>query len=174
METLARHAMALHQLGGFAVPTQVEVVEVNDMPLHIVPQLYLVPQDVPQMMTAPPLIPQLDLRLKAPKEAPTPPMSPQGQQGGVHETMRPWSANEDYNLLEWHDEFTDVGKKPSWTLIAERFGTTNPRTISMVRNRYMRIVKGRRIVANALANGKRVNKCGKCGHPKRGHVCALA
>lgn len=65
--------------------------------------------------------------------------------------------------------YDDFGgdRKVSWKAIAQAMGQVNPRTPAMVRNRYLRIMKGRTLAANGLAR----NKCGKCGQIKRGHVC---
>ena len=54
-----------------------------------------------------------------------------------------------------------------WKFIAEQLGNANPRTAAMVRNRYLRIERGRQLTQE----GKSKNRCGQCGELKRGHVC---
>lgn len=76
--------------------------------------------------------------------------------------MRCWDPNEDTRLLDYH---TQLGGR--WKQIAAMFGTANPRTPAMVRNRFLRIEKGRKIAAQGGAR----NKCGKCGAIKKGHIC---
>lgn len=75
-------------------------------------------------------------------------------------------------LLQWHAEYG-----PRWFAIAKMFGTDEGedlRTPAMVRNRHMRLVKGKKVVEEAQRAGKTVNKCGKCGMPKRGHICSAS
>lgn len=54
-----------------------------------------------------------------------------------------------------------------WKLIAEALGKDNPRTPAMVRNRYLRIERGRWLTEQGMSK----NRCGQCGQLKRGHVC---
>lgn len=54
-----------------------------------------------------------------------------------------------------------------WKLIAEALGHANPRTPAMVRNRYLRIEKGRSLTERGMSK----NRCGQCGELKRGHMC---
>jgi len=54
-----------------------------------------------------------------------------------------------------------------WKLIAEALGNSNPRTPAMVRNRYLRIERGRWLTEQGMSK----NRCGQCGQLKRGHVC---
>jgi len=85
--------------------------------------------------------------------------------GGAHENMRGWSPEEDELLLHL---IASSGKR--WKLIAEALGAHSPgleRTPAMVRNRYLRIERGRLLTEQ----GKSKNRCGQCGQLKRGHVC---
>jgi len=82
--------------------------------------------------------------------------------GGAHENMRGWSPEEDELLLNLIDT---SGKR--WKFIAEQLGNANPRTPAMVRNRYLRIERGRFLTEQGLSK----NRCGQCGELKRGHVC---
>lgn len=82
--------------------------------------------------------------------------------GGAHENMRGWSPEEDELLLMLIDT---SGKR--WKFIAEQLGTANPRTPAMVRNRFLRIERGRQLTEQGLSK----NRCGQCGELKRGHVC---
>jgi len=57
-----------------------------------------------------------------------------------------------------------------WKLIAEALGQngmSSERTPAMVRNRYLRIERGRYLTET----GQSKNRCGQCGQLKRGHVC---
>lgn len=76
--------------------------------------------------------------------------------------MRGWTPEEDSRLLELIQE---SGKR--WKLIAESLGPSNQRTPAMVRNRYLRIERGRWLTNNGMSK----NRCGQCGQLKRGHVC---
>lgn len=85
--------------------------------------------------------------------------------GGAHENMRGWSPEEDEMLLEL---IQVSGKR--WKYIAEALGSQSPgtsRTPAMVRNRFLRIERGRWLTEQ----GKSKNRCGQCGQLKRGHVC---
>jgi len=85
--------------------------------------------------------------------------------GGAHENMRGWSPEEDEMLLEL---IQISGKR--WKHIAEALGAQSPgtpRTPAMVRNRFLRIERGRWLTEQ----GKSKNRCGQCGQLKRGHVC---
>jgi len=76
--------------------------------------------------------------------------------------MRGWSPEEDEMLLQLIET---SGKR--WKLIAEALGNSNPRTPAMVRNRYLRIERGRWLTEQGMSK----NRCGQCGQLKRGHVC---
>lgn len=86
--------------------------------------------------------------------------------GGKHEVMRGWSPEEDQLLLEL---IQTSGKR--WKLIADALGrcagTGKPRTPAMVRNRFLRIERGRWLTEQGMSK----NRCGQCGQLKRGHVC---
>lgn len=85
--------------------------------------------------------------------------------GGKHDTMKGWSPMEDSKLLQLIET---SGKR--WKLIAEALCTVcpeNPRTPAMVRNRYLRIERGRWLTEQGMSK----NRCGQCGQLKRGHVC---
>jgi len=83
--------------------------------------------------------------------------------GGAHENMRGWSPEEDALLLRLIET---SGKR--WKLIAEALGDSNGgRTPAMVRNRYLRIERGRWLTERGMSK----NRCGQCGQLKRGHVC---
>jgi len=85
--------------------------------------------------------------------------------GGAHENMRGWSPEEDELLLQLIET---KGKR--WKLIAEALGNANQRTPAMVRNRYLRIERGRYLTSHGMSK----NRCGQCGQLKRGHVCQAA
>lgn len=80
--------------------------------------------------------------------------------------MRGWSPEEDELLLQL---IQTSGKR--WKLIAEALGkhvgAITPRTPAMVRNRYLRIERGRWLTERGMSK----NRCGQCGQLKRGHVC---
>ena len=76
--------------------------------------------------------------------------------------MRGWSPEEDELLLNLIET---SGKR--WKFIAEQLGNANPRTPAMVRNRFLRIERGRFLTEQGLSK----NRCGQCGELKRGHVC---
>jgi len=83
--------------------------------------------------------------------------------GGAHENMRGWSPEEDALLLKLIET---SGKR--WKLIAEALGdSAGGRTPAMVRNRYLRIERGRWLTERGMSK----NRCGQCGQLKRGHVC---
>jgi len=82
--------------------------------------------------------------------------------------MKGWSPMEDSKLLQLIET---SGKR--WKLIAEALGRAcpeNPRTPAMVRNRYLRIERGRWLTEQGMSK----NRCGQCGQLKRGHVCQAA
>jgi len=81
--------------------------------------------------------------------------------GGRHEVMRPWVAEEDEELLRL---IASQGAK--WKLIAAALRPYD-RTPAMVRNRYLRIKRGRWLTEQ----GRSKNRCGVCGQLKRGHIC---
>lgn len=85
--------------------------------------------------------------------------------GGAHDNMRGWSPEEDETLLRLIET---SGKR--WKLIAEALGNANPRTPAMVRNRWLRIERGRWLTEQGMSK----NRCGQCGELKRGHVCRVA
>lgn len=82
--------------------------------------------------------------------------------GGAHILMRSWSPEEDQLLLSLFEE-----QGPRWKHIASTLGDVQNRTPAMVRNRYLRILKGRKRASEGLSR----NKCGRCGQLKQGHVC---
>lgn len=91
--------------------------------------------------------------------------------GGAHENMRGWSPEEDELLLKL---IQTSGKR--WKLIAEALGNSNeslgnsnPRTPAMVRNRFLRIERGRYLTEKGMSK----NRCGQCGELKRGHICRV-
>lgn len=60
---------------------------------------------------------------------------------------------------------------PRWKAIAEAMTAATPdapRTAAMVRNRFLRVQKGKK----EAEQGKARNKCGLCGQLKKGHVCS--
>ena len=73
--------------------------------------------------------------------------------------MRGFTPGEDSEILRLVDAH---GKK--WTLIASRL---NERTPAMVRNRYLRLEKGRSRADEGLSR----NRCSVCGQIKQGHTC---
>lgn len=85
-------------------------------------------------------------------------------QGGRHDDARSWSPEEDQRLLQLHSDMPG-----RWKEVSRLMGEVNPRTPAMVRNRYLRIMKGRAMAHDGTAR----NKCGKCGAIKRGHVCTV-
>jgi len=85
----------------------------------------------------------------------------QAMPGGAHDHMRGWSPEEDSLLLEM---INTTGKK--WKFISEQLQMYE-RTPAMVRNRYLRITRGRWLTEQ----GQSKNRCGYCHQLKRGHVC---
>jgi len=83
-----------------------------------------------------------------------------GGSGGRHENMRPWHPAEDESLLQLIET-----RGAKWKLIAAALNSD--RTPAMVRNRYLRIKKGRLLTEQ----GRSKNRCGVCGQLKRGHIC---
>ena len=79
--------------------------------------------------------------------------------GGAHNHMKAFSSDEDAEMLRLFNEHG-----PKWKLIASFL---QERTPAMVRNRFLRMEKGRKRAADGLAR----NKCGLCGQIKQGHVC---
>ena len=80
--------------------------------------------------------------------------------GGVHENMKSWQPEEDRRIIELLSEFG-----PRWSVIVDHLPG---RTISSVRNRWLRIDKGRRMQEAGIEAKK---KCKRCNLPKAGHVC---
>lgn len=80
--------------------------------------------------------------------------------GGAHESMKAWEPEEDQLII---DLVSRLGFK--WKHIIENFPG---RTTASLRNRYSRIKKGEKMIAEG-ANLK--NRCHACGELKRGHVC---
>jgi len=78
-----------------------------------------------------------------------------------HEHMLAWTPEEDRYILEL---FEREGRK--WGKIA---GMLNGRSSASVRNRYLRIEKGRQL----RAQGQSKNRCAACGQHKLGHVCTV-
>lgn len=84
--------------------------------------------------------------------------------GGQHVGMRAFTTTEDAKLMGL---FAEHG--PRWKLIAAEMSTQEgPRSAAMVRNRWLRVQKGKQRAAQGLAR----NKCGHCGQIKQGHICA--
>lgn len=82
-----------------------------------------------------------------------------------HENMCAWSPEEDRIILEMYET---SGRK--WGKIASELSSrpnASERTSASVRNRYLRIEKGRQM----RAEGKSKNRCAACGQQKLGHVC---
>ena len=77
--------------------------------------------------------------------------------------MRPFTCEEDATLMNL---FALNG--PRWKLIAAEMGSVNPRSAAMVRNRWLRVQKGKQRAEQGLSK----NKCGLCGQIKQGHICA--
>ena len=79
--------------------------------------------------------------------------------------MRPWTAAQDEVLREL---VSKQGRRPKWKEITEALRNDgNYRTVAMVRNRYLRIEKGKELTELGLSK----NRCSLCGQIKRGHVC---
>lgn len=79
--------------------------------------------------------------------------------------MCAWSPEEDRIILEMYES---SGRK--WGKIAAELSSrpnAGVRTSASVRNRYLRIEKGRAM----RAEGKSKNRCAACGLKKLGHVC---
>jgi len=78
--------------------------------------------------------------------------------------MRGFNADEDSKLS---DLFMQHG--PRWKQIAQDLSEQmgSERTAAMVRNRWLRVEKGKK----EASEGKARNKCGLCGQVKKGHVC---
>jgi hypothetical protein len=82
--------------------------------------------------------------------------------GGVHEHMRAWEPEEDNTIIRCLEELG-----PKWSKIVQQLPG---RSVSSVRNRWQRIEKGRKL---REAGHESKNRCQRCGHPKRGHVCSV-
>lgn len=80
--------------------------------------------------------------------------------GGVHEHMRAWEPEEDTIIIHLIGELG-----PKWSRIVQQLPG---RSVSSVRNRWQRIEKGRKLRETGQESK---NRCQRCGHPKRGHVC---
>lgn len=78
---------------------------------------------------------------------------------GRHNSVVQWSATESQRLLTLVDEH---GKK--WLELASHFPDRNP---TQLRNRYLRIVKGRQRVEAGTAR----NLCRLCGEIRSSHIC---
>lgn len=76
--------------------------------------------------------------------------------------MRGFCADEDSLLMGLVDEHG-----PRWKTIAGLMSGSHARTAAMVRNRWLRVQKGKKRAEQGLAR----NKCGQCGQIKQGHVC---
>ena len=81
--------------------------------------------------------------------------------GGLQENMCVWSTAEDTTLL-WLIKEYDT----KWSRMLSYFPG---RSVSALRNRWQRILRGRRLVME----GKAKNRCKACGLPKSGHVCKM-
>lgn len=89
---------------------------------------------------------------------------PDGRIDGAPLKTAPWTAAEDHIISEAVARF---GCK--WHVIC----TLVPgRTVASVRNRWHRLAKARRSEPVVPTNGS--YRCGRCGQPKRGHVCRAA
>lgn len=80
--------------------------------------------------------------------------------GGAHEIMKAWEPEEDQLIM---DLVSSIGFK--WKNILENFPG---RTAASLRNRYARIKKGEKLIAEGASLK---NKCHACGEIKRGHIC---
>lgn len=78
-----------------------------------------------------------------------------------HEHMLAWTPEEDLLILRL---FATEGRK--WGKIA---AALHGRSSASVRNRYLRIEKGRQL----REEGKSKNRCAACGQHKLGHVCTV-
>ena len=90
---------------------------------------------------------------------------PKKGHGGRHEDMRCWTPEEDSALMQIVAHFGTKWGKVVEQLVKEVGG--DPRTRSMVRNRYMRILKGQQM----KQEGRAKNRCSHCGELKSGHIC---
>lgn len=87
------------------------------------------------------------------------------KQGGRHEDMRMWTFEEDEALMGLVDHHGT-----HWATVVPKLNEElggKPRTKSMIRNHYMRKIKGLQI----KQEGKAKNRCGHCGELKSGHIC---
>jgi len=76
--------------------------------------------------------------------------------------MVAWMPSDDLKIMELHKT---VG--PRWSTIAGHFPG---RTVSSIRNRYLRLHAGEKLRAS---NQITKNRCQQCGLPKRGHICQV-
>ncbi|KAL1512072.1 hypothetical protein AB1Y20_005345 [Prymnesium parvum] len=79
---------------------------------------------------------------------------------GKQDNMMAWQPQDDVKIMQLHHSLG-----PRWSLIAANFPG---RTVSSVRNRYIRLHAGARI---RDAGHITKNRCHACGKPKRGHIC---
>ena len=101
---------------------------------------------------------------------------PKGKHGGRRDGMRIWTADEDKLLLELYSRMGTNWKEIAREMSRQGEDPSNPRNTAMVRNRYMRICKGRNEIMRGRADNTRgvFNRCTKCGAPKKGHTCPVA
>ncbi len=77
--------------------------------------------------------------------------------------MSPWSFEEDQILLDALSQYNT-----KWKLIQNRL---NYRSVSSIRNRWVRIKKGHQAIGKEC---KGRNKCTRCGQIKLGHICTTS
>lgn len=82
--------------------------------------------------------------------------------GGLHENMQRWSSQEDIVIRKW---VLKLGKQ--WNKIANFLPG---RTVSSIRNRHQRLVKGDLMRSQGIQSR---NKCRTCGMSIRGHTCLV-
>lgn len=80
--------------------------------------------------------------------------------GGAHESFKAWDPEEDTLIMELVSE---IGFK--WKHMLEKFPGRTPASL---RNRYSRIKKGEKLIAEGASLK---NRCHACGEMKRGHIC---
>lgn len=74
--------------------------------------------------------------------------------------MTPWMPADDLKIIELHKRLG-----PRWSSIASEFPG---RTVSSIRNRFLRLQNGNKI---RDAGQVTKNRCSKCGLAKKGHIC---
>jgi len=76
--------------------------------------------------------------------------------------MVAWMPSDDLKIMQLHNS---IG--PKWSTIAGHFPG---RTVSSIRNRYLRLHAGEKARATGQVTK---NRCQLCGVPKRGHICQV-